>query len=1112
MFRAVIPLAIFAALTPQNTSAQPAAAEITGSVRDPHGAAVAGSVVSVVETRTGLQFRTASSSTGAYTFTNLRPGVYRLEVAVEGFKRFIQQDIRLATGERVRIDIALEVGEVSESVRVTADAPLLRTDTSTLGQVIHNRTIVDLPLNGRTFVSLAALAPGVALPPGSVFPRINGGRPRVNEYLFDGISVLQPEPGQVAFSPVIDAIQEFKVVTNAPEAEFGRFDGGVITLTTKSGTNDYHGTLFEFFRHEAFNARNLFSAPTASDPNEVRFRRNQFGGVFGGPIVREKTFFFGDYQGTRQSIGRVRISTVPTVLQRQGSFSEPVSGRAVTIHDPLTTRFGPSGAIMRDPFPGNSIPTTRMDSVARKLLERYPLPTSGDTASNYRRTGKELTDQQQFDVRIDHRITNRDLAYVRYSYASDETTPVTPLPDGSGNPPSGAAGPIRTRAQALAANQVHTFTAHAVNELRLGYTRRAVVRVAASLAAPPAQSLGLPGLPTNSAFSNLLPAILIDGYQQLGSPPNTATRFRTDVTQLADALSFQKGSHAMKAGIDFRWERLDIVQPPAPSGLFHFNALFTDSPGVSGTGSPLASFLLGQVNTFSVDVQQKPLRPRARTHEFFVQDDWRAARRLTVNAGLRYTLNFPSTEVDDQGAVFNLATQQLDYLGRNGFPRSARKLHKGNFGPRLGFAFQPAGRTVVRSAYALVWFQMAGISSSFINPQFPFVQSVGQRTLDNIRPAFKLSDGPSVAPIAPTPDAGLGQGVYSVDRDLGSGYAQHWNFAVQRELAKDLVWEIAYTGSKITHVGMPDVNLNQLTVDQLRAGAWLLESVPNPFFGQIPQSSSLGGPTISRAHLLKPFPRFTAVAFYRNNAGDTNFHGLQIKLEKRFSQGLSLTLSYTRSKLIDEASAVFNASVQAGAVESSPVADAFNRKLERDVSNGDIPNIFAVSWSYEIPFGRRRPARSGILGWIGAGWQLAGLVSLQSGLPLAISQATNYNAFAGFGMQRPNRLRDPALPAGQRSTAKWFDTSAFQTAPVFTIGNSSRNPVRGPGHRNIDIALSKRTPVTEHTAVELRVEVFNLTNTPPLGAPNMVFGTPGFGVITSAGDPRVAQFAVKLHF
>ena len=1105
--RAVFRLSLLAGVVSLSAWAQAGRGEITGIVRDPQGAAVVEARISATETGTNLTLTGVVSSTGVYTITNLRPGAYRVTVEAPGFRRIARDGIELATGERLRIDFELELGEAREEITVTEDAPLLRADAATLGHVIRNRTIVDLPLNGRSFVALVALAPGVSLPPGSAFPRVNGGRPRVNEYLFDGISMLQTEPGQVAFFPIIDAVQEFQVVTNSPAAEFGRFDGGVINLTTRSGTNEFHGTAFEFLRNEALNARNLFAAGT----RKPVFRRNQFGYVLGGPLVRNRMFFFTDYQGTRQNVGRVRVATVPTMLQREGIFTEPGADGAAVIYDPASAR--PSaGGLRRDPFPTNTVPGQRMDPVALRLLERYPFPTAAGMANNYRRVGDEPNRQDQFDVRLDRRLSAADLVTGRYSYARDNIRPVTPLPDGSGNITAGVTGPTSTLAQSVVTSHVHAAGARMVNEARFGYTRRALQRRATSLEAPPTTSLDLPGLPANAAFENTLPIFLIDGYEQLGSPANTASIFRTDVTQLIDTLSWQRGGHRWKAGFDWRWERLDVIQPPAPTGRFHFNALFTGLPGEPRGGHPLAGFLLGQVNTFGIDLQQKPIRPRAHIQEYFAQDDWKASRRLTLNLGVRYTLNFPSTEADNQGAVFHLQREQLDYLGRDGFPRSARKLHKTNFGPRAGVAFQAAERTVIRSAYALVWFQMAGISTSFINPQFPFVQSVGQRTLDNVNPAFVLSRGPSVTPIPLTADAGLGQGGYAVDRELGSGYAQHWNLAVQREIARDVALEIAYAGSKITHVGMPDVNLNQLSAEQLRLGAALLERVPNPFYGAIPRSSSLGDPTITRAQLMKPFPRFTAVDLYRNNAGDTNYHAFQAKLEKRFSRGLLLLASYTRGKLIDEASSVFNASIQAGAVENSPVADAFNRRLERDVSNGDIPHVFTVSWTYEIPFGRRPGVAKGVAGRLVGGWQLAGLVSLQSGLPLTISQATNFNAFAGYGTQRPNRVADPQLPPAERGTARWFRTSAFETAPQFTIGNSSRNPVRGPAARNLDLALSKRTAAGEWLQTEFRAEVFNLTNTPLLGAPNMVLGTPGFGSITSAGDPRVVQLAIKLHF
>ena len=321
---------------------------------------------------------------------------------------------------------------------------------------------------------------------------------------------------------------------------------------------------------------------------------------------------------------------------------------------------------------------------------------------------------------------------------------------------------------------------------------------------------------------------------------------------------------------------------------------------------------------------------------------------------------------------------------------------------------------------------MAGITTPFTTPQFPFIQTVSQRTLDNVTPAFALSTGPSVAPIPLTPDAGLGQGVFSADASLGSGYAQQWNVAVQRELTRNMVVEVAYAGSKITHVGIPDTSINQLTASQLAIGAPLLQRVPNPYFGQIPRSSSLGDPTITVAQLLKPFPRFTVVSLYRNNVGNTNYNALQAKLEQRLSRGLSFLVSYTRSKLIDEASSVFDASILTGPIANFPVADSFNRRLERDLSNGDIPNVFIASFTYDLPIGKgRRFNPGGIAGAILGGFELAGVVTLQSGIPVAVTQVTNFNAFAGFGTQRPNLVTNPNLPTSQQTTAQFFNTAAF---------------------------------------------------------------------------------------
>ena len=1079
-------------------------AELLGRVTDALSQSVPGATVTLTEVGIRLSQTRVTDTTGTYGFVSLQPGAYQLVVELVGFRRAVREGLELHSGERLRIDVELEIGGVTESVVVTGRTPRLQTETATLGQVVPHDQVQSLPLNGRSFIQLASLAPGVARPPRSAFPRINGGRPRTNEYIFDGISVLLPEPGQLPFLPVVEEIEELTIESNSPPAEFGRFNGGVVNLTTRAGANQPGGTTFGFFRHEALNARNAFAPEGPGEP-KPRFRRQQYGGVFGGPLRRDRTFFFVAYQGLSQDVARVRISTVPTLLQRQGVFTERVSGHVTTIYDPATTASLPRGAFLRQPFSGNTIPTERIDRVARNLLSRYPLPNLGGTANNYQRIGLEQQTQQQFSLRVDHRIGEGTRGFVRFVRSSDELTPVTPLPDGSGNLTSGAIGDTRIQGTHLVGS-LQTAFGRALNELRVGYTRRSVDRTAGVLDQP----IDLPGLLPSGVFLNTLPTFLVDGFQQLGPPVSANSDSRTDVTQVVDVLSWQRGRHFFKAGLDWRWQRLDIVQPPSPSGLFRFSTLFTDLPGQPDTGSSLASFLLGQVETFSIDVQPNVLRPRAMSHEYFVQDDWQVFDRLTLNLGLRYTLNFPSTEADDQGAVFDLETQQLEYLNRGGFPRSSRRLHKNNLGPRLGVAYRLDPRSVVRAGYGLVWIEMAGITTPFINPQFPFIQTVSRQSLDGITPAFMLADGPDVEPIEPTPDAGFGQGVFTVEPDRGSGYVQQWNVAWQRELPADFTVEVAYTGSRITRLGVPNTNLNQLTVEQLTLGLALLEQLPNPFEGEVPPSSSLGGPTISRAQLLKPFPRFTTVSAYRDNVGRSRYDGVQLRLDRPFADGV-VFVSFTRSRLRDDASSVFSASVVAGPEANFPVADSFNRALEWDLSNGDIAHNLTVAGTWLIPFGTGQAHRG--RGWWAVlnDWELSGVVTAQSGLPLALTQSTNFNAFAGFGTQRPNLVADPELASDERNDARWFNTEAFEVAPQFTLGSSSRNPVRGPGFRSVDLALVRRFPVGT-TTFEWRIEMFNALNTRNLGVPNTVFGTPGFGSITSALDPRVVQVGLKIHF
>ncbi|MGI8742894.1 MAG: carboxypeptidase regulatory-like domain-containing protein [Bryobacteraceae bacterium] len=1046
-------------------------AEVFGTVLDPSTLPVMGAQVRAESTATAARFSTSTSAAGEYHFIGLPVGNYSLLVEKPGFQAYRQTGIRLRIDDRTVVNVQLAIGEVTQAVEVNAQAPLLQAGSAAVSYDIEQTKIAALPLDGRNFIPLIALAPGVALPGGgSLLPRINGSRPRTNEYIYDGVSALQPEPGQVVFYPIIDAIEEFRVNLNSYLPEYGRSNGGAVVVNMKSGGNALHGTLFEFIRNEDLNARNYF-APAGSKPE---FRRNQYGLVLGGPIQKNKTFFFVDWQGTRLKTGITRFSTVPTQAQRAGAFN-------ANIYDPASPA--------RTQFPNNTIPASRFDPLARQLLALYPFPNLPGSANNYARTGVEPENQDQFDTRIDHYFTSAQHVFARYSFLRDDDAPVTPLPDGSGSIPSGVIGATVTRGDQVVAEHEWTRSPALLNQLRFGYTRRN-----SNGEGPRNSSLTLPAIPSNS-FASALPTFLITGFQQIGAAAGANSRFTTDVTEYLDTLSYLHGRHTFKFGADIRHEALNVVQPPNPAGSYTFNTTGTNALGVAGSGNALASLLLGQVSAFTIDIQRQQLRERANIAEFFAGDDWKLTNRLSLNIGTRYTLNFPSSEVNHQGAVFNLKTQALD------FPHTARDLECCDFGPRAGLAFRAADSLAIRSGYGLIWFEQTGITTPFTLPQFPFVQTLGQQTQDNINAAFLLSNGPAVQVVAPNPNSGLGQGVFGTQRGNGSGYSQQWNFTVQKTFGGNLNFEIGYLGSKNTRLGLPEANLNQLPASDLAMGPALLAKVPNPYFGQLPATSSLDTATIAEQQLLRAYPRFTTVALFRNNVGNSSYHSAQARLEKRFSQGLTFTFAYTFSKLIDDASSYFSQTIFTGPVlNNSGAADAFNRRLEKDLSGGDIPRVFSAAWVYRIPK----------LGKI-AGWQVSGVVRVQSGDTVAVTQATNNNASLGYAVQRPNRVSDPNS-FSNRSAGEWFNKAAFTLAPQFAIGTSSRNPVRGPGLQEADLMLGKTFQITERMGLDFRAEAFNITNTPPLNDPNGSFGAAAFGTIASAGNPRDFEFALKLHF
>lgn len=1053
--------------------AQAGRAELFGTIVDPSSRPVPAAVVEAIDQSTQARFQTSTTDRGEYHLLGLPGGQYLLQITRDGFKTYRQSGITLRLGDRTNLDAQLAIGQPAQSVEVRAEAPLLQTAGGELGQNVEAKKIVTLPLDGRNFIPLVTLAPGVALPSGSLLPRINGSRPRTNEYLYDGISVLQPEPGQVVYYPVIDGIEELKLNINAYSPEYGRSNGGTVMVVGKSGGNELHGSIFEFFRNEALNARNLFAQP---GPNP-EFRRNQYGLTLGGPIQKNRTFFFADWQGSRLRTGITRFSVVPTLAQRQGTFTQ-------TVYDPATTP--------RTPFANNTIPSVRFDSLGQQILAHYPLPNVAG-ANNYVRTATEPDNQDQADFRIDRYFGDRHRIFARSTFFLDDDNPVAPLPDGSGSLASGVIGHAKTRGEAFAGDYNWTLSPAMLHQARFGYSRRGLDQSSLQNG-----GITIPGLPANS-FPSVLPTFTVTGFQQIGPTTAANSNFTTSITEYLDTFTVIRGRHTFKFGADLRREALDVLNPPNPTGSFAFTTTGTNATGVAASGNALASLLLGQVNAFTIDIQKSLIQSRAHIAEFFAGDDWKVSSRLAVNLGVRYTINFPSTEVHNQGAVFNLKTQQLD------FPHTARNLECCDFAPRLGVAYRIRDNWAIRAGYGMVFFEQTGITTPFTLPQFPFIQTIGQQSADSLNAAFVLDRGPSIQVTSPNPNSGLGQGVFGTDRTNGSGYSQQWNFTVQHTFDRSN-WnvEAAYLGSKNTRLGIPDANINQLNPAYLPLGGALLTRVPNPYYGQIPASSSLGATTIAQQLLLRPYPRFTNVALFRDNVGNSSYEAAAVKLEKRFSRGLTINGAYTFSKLIDDASSVFSQTIFTGPVlNSTGAADAYNRHLERSLSSGDIPHVFSTGWVYDIPHIAKL-----------SGWQLAGLVRIQTGDTVAVTQATNNNSSLGFAVQRPNLIAEPnAMPAGtSRTLGHYFNTAAFAAVPQFVIGNSTRNPVRGPGLQNADLMVGKTFRVTERLDLDFRAEVFNVSNTPPLNDPNGSFGSAAFGTITSAGNPRAFEFVLKIRF
>ncbi len=1129
--------AIFALCLAPAAMAQTTAAQLTGRILDSSGAVVVNAAITATNSATEVRHTTTSNELGNYTVPLLEPGTYSVKVESQGFRPIERPGVTLHVNQVARIDFTMEVGSVTESLSVIGEAPLLQASEASLGAVVDNTKIVNLPLNGRNPFDLVFLAPGALMYnrrdlPGNNIPltnlSINGGPAMSNEVLLDGIPDTSPQYNQYAIIPSIDAVEEFKVQTNNMSAEFGRTSGGVINVSMKSGTNQLHGTAYEFLRNSALDASSWFSNATGRP--KPPFRYNQFGATTGAPIRKDKTFFFGSYEGMRRRTGSTLLFSTLTAEQREGDFRQTraQNGQVIQIFDPLTSRLLPNGGYQRDPFPSNSIPSNRVNPVSRKLLPYWPQPNlPGDRVTginNVISNASEIYTIDQVTARIDHAFTAANRLFGRISWNSSLVTP----PDIYGNLATPIYGPQLFTQRNAALNDTHAFTAHTFATFRVGFTRLRDSATPPGMGVDPTE-LGFPAYMRRGVIG--FPSVQLAGYVP-GLIPNVSLGSPSVINNISNAYTAQsdvthiRGSHVLKAGLEYRLFRLHGNRPYFPS--FSFNAGYTQGPdptrGSPTAGHAAASFLLGTASGGSLE--NRPTQD-TQTQYFaaFLQDDYRITPNLTLNFGLRFEqenlrtdrynrltfLDFDSPNPLKAPGVGPLRGG-LQYVGVGGNPREQAKVAR-NFCPRFGFAWQWSTRRVVRGGYGIFIAPRTGWDfGSFAQTGFLAATSLVSSP-DGITPTTFISDPYPNGFVEPTGSTlglltNVGAGLSGIDRNQKGIYVQQWNLGLQQTLAGGYLVEVAYAGSKGTHLYQA-LEYNQLPDRYLALGSELIRRIPNPFFGIIPATQPLGSAQISAGQLLRRYPQFNAFTATGSTSGSSSYHSLQVRAEKRLSRGFTYLVSYTAGKLIDDGAPGRNASFG----PTPNFQNHNNRKLERSISSQEVSQRVSIAATYDLPFGRGN-APAPITRLI-SGWQINSIVSLQSGIPLSLTTSVNNTNSFGGGSRPNNNGRSAKLsgPTVERLN-RYFDTSVFSLPSPFTFGNTSRTlpDVRAPGQVNFDLSLLKNTKITERTSLQFRAEAFNAFNNTNFGAPGQSIGSPAAGVISSAGAARILQFALKLYF
>ena len=1040
---------------------------ISGQVRDPSEAVVAGARVIATATATAIPHATTTDAGGNYQIPLLPIGGYTLRVEASGFQTIERSGLILVVDQHMDLNFNLQVGNVSDTVTVTGDTAQLQTEQGSIGTVLDQQKVVELPLNSRTFYSLAYMVPGVVPPANNSYNGWRGGfnvagaPENTNNFTLDGFDNNNEQLGNPSFRPSVDAIQEFKVLTGVYSAEYGHDAGGQVIVTGKSGSNQFHGLAFEYFRNQDLDAKNFF-APAGPAP---AYKRNQFGGTFGGPIVRNKTFFFFNYEGLRLHQQLSVLTTVPTQAMLAGDFSSILP--ATQLKDPFTGT----------PIPGNKLPSiaqwnTPASSIGRALAAYYPAPTYTTAAgakpsNNYLFNALATDGANQNGLRIDHYFSSRDFLYATSNYSNDPSVLPYNTLCASRTIPGFGCNSVQSN-DLSGISETHTFSPALVNVVRFSYNLYHTTRAQQDGSIDFIGTNHIPNVFLGPAGNNKgLPSTTVTGYAAIGGPTNNPQDVKNNEFQFADQVIWIRRAHSLKFGADVRRNRQNALSILTGRGAFNFTA----STSAPTTGYALADMLAGLPTTTS----NNPYAPKIYVFTLdvngFVQDDWKVSSRLTVNIGLRWELNSPFTAQDNQESSFSPADGKVVQAGTGRYGANLVQYNYKLFEPRFGFAYKLDDKTVLRAGYGIYGnapTSFAGIGNLFYNVPMRNPQTFNSSVATPLLLSNPFPTGTSGGTSAP----------YGIDYVFKPAYVHQYGFGIQRQLTTNILLDVSYFGSRGLH--LPDqININQ------------------------PAAQSAVTATAG-VNALRPYPAFGNIIWYQS-AGISSFNSLQAKFEKRFSHGVNLLASYTYGKSLDNTPG-FNGS---NASNAQP-QNSRNLRSEYGLSDFDNRHRLSVSGVYQFPFGKDgRWLRNGVGAMILGGWQFSEIFSTYSARPFTIYYSSNVSNTLNLH-DRPNIVGD--LNAGPKTPTQWFNAAAISTPPTGTFGNEGRNAVAGPGFFDLDTTLSRDFRFAERYSLKFRAEYFNVLNHPNFDLPGATVAGSGFNTIPTAADPRQLQLALRFSF